>query len=314
MLANDDDPDHQSQARQALIANASTPQGAAPSFLDSYATALDAQLKNIINSPSIRVRLNAAIVAAKVAEKADNTRLSSTIAALMMDKSEGVALWGLKGARAIMPAVLRNPLQQPAVLQNLIPAVQAHPTGAVVQEAYAALNILGRKGVTPQMQATVTQHMLALMGARVKGYLNGIPDEPMAEAVAETFLADVTPVTGLWNSGALTPQLKMQILQGLSDLVSVQGQRAAVGNQDDLNKLVPALKWMGATLQVIAGPSQLNDAALLTAAADLRKVEVGLGGASIAQKANAASVALQNNKQFGTVNPPPKIQVAVAPK
>src|SRR5438552_11925827 len=61
LIGNDDDPEKQSEARKNLIANANS---TSPVFLNSYATALNAQLKNIIGNPSIRVRLNAAIVAA----------------------------------------------------------------------------------------------------------------------------------------------------------------------------------------------------------------------------------------------------------
>src|SRR5205085_2577218 len=111
----------QSAARDALIAEASDgAQPASPAYLDTYAELLNPAVGKLASNPQMRVRLNAAIVTARVAERADNSRLADAAVAFINDKSEPVALWGLKAARALIPAVLRDPLLAPN--NKLVPA------------------------------------------------------------------------------------------------------------------------------------------------------------------------------------------------
>src|SRR5689334_1207421 len=75
-----DDPAALKEGREGIIAEVQQPTPTAPApsdqFLDVYAEVLNKQLQPLAKSDNVRVRLNIAIIAARVAEKAHNVRLS----------------------------------------------------------------------------------------------------------------------------------------------------------------------------------------------------------------------------------------------
>src|SRR5207248_7533035 len=72
-------------------------------------------------------------------------KLADTLALLVKDKSPAVSLWGIRGARWVIPLLLRPPFANPnhALIQAIVPAVQAHSegiaAGAIAIDAYNAL-------------------------------------------------------------------------------------------------------------------------------------------------------------------------------
>ena len=72
-------------------------------FLSAYAGLVNDELLKIAQSPDTRVRLNVAIVSARVAEGAKNAKLAPLTAALLKDASDGVLWWALRSARAVIP-------------------------------------------------------------------------------------------------------------------------------------------------------------------------------------------------------------------
>ena len=60
----------------------------------------------IMSNQSVAVRLNAAIVVARVGEKTASAALQPAVITLLSDKSDAVKLWGLKAAKFVLPAVL----------------------------------------------------------------------------------------------------------------------------------------------------------------------------------------------------------------
>src|SRR6185437_15244537 len=94
-----------SAGRGTLIQQASLV-GTTPAFFDQYADAVNKKIMSAATNKDQRVRLNVAIVVAKIAAKAENGRLASVTQVLLKDKSDAVALWGLQSAKYVVPALL----------------------------------------------------------------------------------------------------------------------------------------------------------------------------------------------------------------
>src|SRR5262249_44280783 len=149
----------QSKARASLIANvqSDTPSSPTPLYLSTYAGQLDDQIKNVLeNKPNMSVRLNAGIVVAEVAARAETSQLSRATKILMQDKSDPVALWGMRAARHGLPFVLDDPflLKTNSLLGAIVPETIKHPNlGAIADEAYGALTLgmPSRKAPKPEV-------------------------------------------------------------------------------------------------------------------------------------------------------------------
>jgi hypothetical protein len=288
-------------------------QQASPTYLDLYATTLNVAMKPLLGDPQagLRPKLNAAIVTARVATRMNNPRLAEAATLLMNDQSEAVALWGVKAAKAVIPSVLANPLQQTKVLETLAPTVEKFPSGPVVQEAYEALNLLstGRTGMTSAMITAAAQQMIPLLKVRVGQYVRGMPDEPTAERIPAVYLSD----SRVW--GPAPNELKRQILEQLCHVASVMGQRSAA-NPGDRGKLTATLKTVADALSVIADQmtrAGVAQAAGLKQAATALSAGVSAGdGSALQQLTNAVVVAAQNVKDYGPINNAPTIQAGAA--
>src|SRR5690606_22426831 len=135
----------QTASREALI-NAVLPVGntqPGPAYLDAYARTLNEALTKLPEDISIRARLNAAIVTARVADAANNYHLANAVIRFINDESIPVALWGVKASEYVLPQELSNPLyaNEPKVLRAIQQVLEGNPPGPIVDEAYESLRL-----------------------------------------------------------------------------------------------------------------------------------------------------------------------------
>jgi hypothetical protein len=272
-----------------------------PSFLNAFATALDAGIAPALQNQSYQVRLNAAIAHARVAERTQDAAMVNSTIALLNDPSPFVALWGLKSARFILPAVLKNPVANANTLTAaIIKAAQAHGAGpigsAIIVEAYEALVIdnfdadAKRRPAGPALTKVIPA-MQQLLGQRVGAYKNGVPPEPIADARATLFLTD----SRVWPQH--TPAQKLASMQLMSDLIGLAAQQAQAAGPGDLGTTI------GRVAQAIAVvPETASIAAQLEAA---KKIDARTPPPQILQTVSEIPAALKTLKPFATLTPPP---------
>jgi hypothetical protein len=250
-LSNPSQPQAQQAAREALIRESSI-SDASGAFLDTYSRLLNDALLPLAKNPHMRVRLNAAIVASRVADRVGNTRLSEVTLAFIHDPSESVIFWGLQAANSIVPAILRNPLLlNDPLVESILPAAKAHPDGPVIQAAYdtLSLGILDNrdwaKTVTPDMLKVTTPMLLDLLDFRVKRYVSRLPADPQSENRATLFLADKR----VWVSE--TQAQRLQSTRLITNLLSMLCQYTANSSGTSRERLVPVVQQTASALWVI---------------------------------------------------------------
>jgi hypothetical protein len=276
-LADSKDPAGVKRARELLEAQVATI--ATPSFLSLYATSLDANVAPLSASKDLLTRLNAAIVVARVAARAQNPALQSSASKFMNDPSDAVALWGVKAAKSLIPVVLAMNGAVPDVLSpGLINVVKRHWfSGPIAYEAYDALRLntgaAGAAGVggpgaaQPASDAAVkavVPHMLNLFTFRTELYAKGIPPQPTAEIAAAEFLNR----TKVWP--LLTEPQRAQFVQQIVSLITLAGQHANKGTAEQRWPLVETLKFVGGGLQVIG--DSVKDPAMLNSGKAVRAI------------------------------------------
>ena len=298
----------QAAAREALI-NAALPIGSTdpgPAYLDAYARTLNEALVKLPADISVRARLNAAIVAARVAAAAENYHLAGAAIRFMGDDALPVSLWGLKASEYILPQELRNPLyaNDPKVLQAIQKTVENNPAGTIVDEAYESLRlrIIDRPGeLQPRMIETVLPIIQQTLEARIQRMVEEPIETPIAEARATFFLTNprVWPVQ--------TAQQKLRTVQLINNLIHVAAQRIA-GNAEEIPGLVPLIQETGKSLEVV-GQNE-NSQAIQNAARTLSQIGDNTPPAEIIQRAQAVQQALQAAPTFSQLEPAPTLQPA----
>lgn len=298
----------QTAAREALI-NAALPIGSTdpgPAYLDAYARTLNEALVKVSGDASVRARLNAAIVTARVAAAAENYHLAGAAIRFMGDDALPVSLWGLKASEYILPQELRNPLyaNDPKVLQAIQKAVEKNPAGPIVDEAYESLRlrIIDRPGdLQPRMIETVLPIIQQTLETRVQRMVEEPIETPIAEARATFFLTNprVWPVQ--------TAQQKLRTVQLINNLIHVAAQRIA-GNAEEIPGLVPLIQETGKSLEVV-GQNE-NSQAIQNAARTLSQISDNTPPAEIIQRARAVQQALQAAPTFSQLEPAPTLQPA----
>lgn len=308
-LAGTDTKD-QAKARDVLCRNAAV-SAAAPSgtvanaeFLDLYARLLNTALLPLAGDPRMLVRLNTAIVAEHVAERADNVRLKDLVIKLMQDKCEAVVLWGVKGAKFVVPAIVRQgaALATDPLLAELVPAVKRVKAtrGAIIQEAYAAVVLKTNIRDAAMIQA-VLPRVHELMQIRIEQYAAGVPDEPSAEEAPLLFLTREM----VW--AVQTPEQRTQSMQRISDLVALAGQQAAT--RKDKESLVALIRYAGSAVLVVRDTVKNADqkTALQNAATAANKLDAARPAEVIAQTCTDLTDAIRGAAEFKGVGAPPKI-------
>jgi hypothetical protein len=306
-LLNDGDPAGQTKSRDAL-AQAVNFQGqpASPTFLLEYARAinnaflpkLDAKAK-----ASIRQRLNMGIVTARVATVAQNAGLQLTTVRLLEDAAEPVVLWGLKASTPQVPLVVTPKLpgnRMPPLVAAIVPAVVRHPSGPVVEEAYAAL------GGTNDLQ--VIGELMKLWGMRLQQYQEKVPDDPAV---------DGKPVFSLtraetWKALTAEKGLQTKVMQNISDTTAVAAQWADQTQPGDKrDQLVKLVQQCAQGVQVIG--INTNDTKLRDAANDAVRLDVkSLQNDRKVLPAVQPALVGEIKRAYPEVKPPPTIGTAAA--
>ena len=217
-------------ARDALVGSVASAGNQAPSaaYLDLFASTLDAAMQPLTSNADVNVRLNVAIVAARVAYRADNGRLEGTTIKLLSDKSPAVVLWAIKSAGGVLPWVVQrpgNPLLPAVVAQ----ANGANVSGAVIAEIYQALTCHANEGghaVPPNVYASVVPSIHKLMRARLAGYSGAAtPAEPKAESIAFTMLVS----KAVWTTQK--PDQQVATIELILDTMAAAANASASGAQ-----------------------------------------------------------------------------------
>jgi len=243
-----DDADVASVARGDLVTAAMSPNTLQPStviYLDTYINALARELAPLMaKNLSMRTKLNIGIVVAKVADSSKSilpaTALQGLIQTLLQDANEGVALWGMKAAAAVLTAPNQT-APNGTLLRLIIPTIESHKlSGAITQEAYGAL-----QDSSPQVIDTLVK----LYARRVGIYKTGaIPQEPAVERHASAVL---TVQAGMWSK--LTAADRLKVMNLIADLLS-DSSKAMLGkvSVDEMEQLRLLLIQTGAAVSVVA--------------------------------------------------------------
>ncbi len=298
-------------ARDKLI-DAAGP-GATPAFLAAYAGLLNTSLAPALNHASEHVRLNAAIVVARVAERSNNGALSAATLTLLNDKSQNVVLWGVKAARWIIPALLRVPPAAAAnpLLAAVVKAVATHGHGAIggpiVIEAYEtlmvdALNANAKQRPAAAMITAVIPYMHQLLQQRAAAYQKGIPPEPAADSRGTLFLVDST----VWTLH--TPPQRVTSIQAMSDITGLGAQHAATASPTDLADLGYMIGLVSKAIAVVP-----QNQPVLAQLGPAMKVDARTNAAQVQAAVAAVAPALKAVKEFAALTPPPAVAAVAAP-
>lgn len=311
-----DDPDKQARGRDDLIKGVELdePGGQlSPVYLDAYAGAVAKALAPLTTHEDMRVRLNAAIANARIAERAGNTRLSDVTVRFINDKTLAVSLWGVKAARSMLPAALSAGGSNNPLLAAILQAVQRYGYGPIVSEVYDALSlniISANPKPSPAVVKGAVPEILRVFRARVDSYGGGVPPDPAIDNIASEFLS-FGPV---WQQMP-NPQ-KIEAVQAMIDLLSYVAQHSQFIEGEDRQTLIPVFKRTGAALQVIGDASK--NPPVSVAARQVSQVTTATDGSEVVQRAATLSAALQ--KAFPGVKaspqlpaPPPEVEVPAAP-
>lgn len=196
------DPLVQQQARQSIIFECEGHAGlsASPEYGTLYATLLAKALQPAAASPSIRIRLNAAVVADHVAfdvyrEGGSASGLEPLVKKLLKDPDEAVVLWGIKAARYVIASDLLSATGPSSLGKAVVQAVKSFPgSGSIVEDAYQSLTPQddarpNAPGIPPAAAATVLPDLNDLMTWRGDQYkAGGSPPSPLADIPATVFI------------------------------------------------------------------------------------------------------------------------------
>lgn len=247
-LLKSENPADQAKGRDMLVAETG-PVGVAqpsPGFLYIYAGELNKALAAapVSKHSNFRVRLNAAVAATRVAERASNRELAEAVVAFLNDANEGVALWGMKGAKFVLKDSLAQGAGGPAVIPPMIATALKFPSTAAA--AYDSLKVNDPTLPVPTVTALIkgTQDLL---DARLKLYQKGIPPEPAAELVATSTLPDC------WKQHPAN--LKPITVQLLVNLGALSGPLVGIAqNGETADQLKQVLRNAGAAIVAVSIP------------------------------------------------------------
>jgi hypothetical protein len=299
------DPSAQSKAREALtkqIAPLAAGGVLSAQFLETYAGVVNSELLKLSQSKDARVRLNAAIIAAKVAEGAKNARLQPAVMALLKDPSDAVVWWALRGAKHVLPYSLAG--SDGAALVAAIVQIGQSRSG-VMQGVYDALAIEGLPSTqtTRVLQVTVPA-LQTILKSRIDQYKTGFPADTTAESRAATYLT----AKAQWDVLSLTQ--KVDTAQRLSDLLGVAEKRAPDLTNEQRADLVAMLKGVGGAVVVIG--QWEGNTNLQTAARPVNQLAKNSTAKDIQNAVKPVYTAMLGVEKFKKLTPPPSIGEMVA--
>jgi hypothetical protein len=291
---------------ERAIAGVGSSNAPSPAFVNYYVAQLDKALLPAIQSKNVRTRLNAGILIHRVTVRSQDTQLQNLALILMKDKTDAVALWGIKCAGAMIPTAVAGgtatvpPMLQ--LIQSISKAADGRTSSALVQEAYQALS-LGVPDIKIPLAGAgpVIDEIENVLAGRLKKYVIGIPEDPASDRLAVTFLTNEKIIA------VLTPAQKTRALQMLSDLIQLgAGQFANATTLPDKDQLAYIVSFAARGLQVAAAPPKggpLEDALI-----KVSKINRNSPPAQALADVKAMFVLLQ--KAFPELKPAPGIVVA----
>jgi hypothetical protein len=229
-------------------------------------------------------------VVSVVAEVSKNLALQNTTLALINDPTEPVVIWGLRAAQPQISTALTNKGFPPPVqlISTIGPAAEKHPSGAVYDEAYKALDIA---------DPAVVKDLMKLWRKRLDAYEKDVPLDPVVDG-RPVFTMTTTTMWTLVIVG--NKNMQRDVMQNLSDQLSLAAQWADKSPPGDTKEqLVRLVQLCGGGCTVVAGTAKIL--ALDAAAAPLTRIN---GANPIAPTANLAIAEIA--KAF-KVQPPPVI-------
>ena len=281
-----DDAEKQAKGRDDIAGGVVLADPAAmpsPVFLDAYAAAVAKALTPLAQHADMRVRLNAAIANARVAERAGNTRLMDLTVRFINDKTSAVALWGVKAARSMLPTVLGLGQNNNPLLAALAQAVQRVGFGPIVTEVYDALSlniVQANPKPPPNVVKGAAGEMLRVFRIRVNGYAGGVPPDPAVDNVASEFFS----FSVVWQQ--LTPPQRVEAVQAMADLLSLAAQHSQFMEGEDRQVLMPIFKRTGA--RPPGDRRRAEERPVSTAAKEVTRISSGMDGTEIISKSRRA--------------------------
>jgi hypothetical protein len=224
---------------------------------------------------------------------------------LLADQSDAIRIWALKAARFVLPWVVQAGMAQNQ--QKLLASIKAHADNpilvALVYEALSMnyqskVNFPGREKII----AAGVNEVLGLLGKRVALYQKQIPPEPLGDVPATVFLSS----TATWNT--LPPAVQLQVVQTLSDLTVLAGQRAAAANGAPRTELETVVQKTASALGAIALISKAQD--VFNKLQPLIKLNPGTSNPNLLQLVTDVPRTLQNVSSWAKIKPPPAINAA----
>jgi hypothetical protein len=311
-----DDPAAQAAARDALVAEATGgPQKAASFFyLDTYAAELNAALTPVMKNPNMRVRLIAAITAARVAQAAQTVRLADVARLAIDDQSEAVVITGLQIARYTIPALVINAAAagNDPLITKVVAYISAHPTATITQYGYNALSLdlietARNRPWTPAQWKSALSRVLPeiqkVFRKRLDEYQKGVPDDPQQERRAVLLLTH--PFA--WD--AQNAQQRQETLQLIVDLMSFASQRAVNAKDNQTrDQLLDLISYTASSLKAIGDKAENNLAPLSAAVNGLLKFPRGTTGEQAAAAVQTAIQSIRAIPQFTAVKVQPAIR------
>ncbi|WP_428940879.1 hypothetical protein [Fontivita pretiosa] len=323
------DPASHTAARDALVAEVARPPGGPQPtgpFLDVYCELLNDELLKLAKHTDPRVRLNAAILATRVAQQANsgpgeqprNSRLVPAVTQFLADPNDAVALWAIKASKYLLPAVLANSAtaKDNPLLAALIDCVQKHANkppmaGPMAQAAYDAFRFLdpGRAGakLPPSVISPAVDLIHKILAIRLKLYETGLPPSPANEQVA-TYLLTLSDV---W--AAQSDAQKLQTVQLMSDLLSMAAQRFQTASQAERAELAEVINKKGVSGALTVISTQIGSQPLASAVSPLLNVSQTTAASEVQQRAEEVYPALIKLPQFAKLKAPPKLGPAMQP-
>jgi hypothetical protein len=310
-LLTGDDPAGQAAGRDYIDHNVSP---GSKAYHEAYgktvSTLLIAALKDAKTSQ--RAKVNIGLIAIKTTEGAGDTSLSPLIIELLGDKSDAVALMGMKAARVAVPLmVAQTPKLKPddPLLTAIVDCVTAHPQppvgGPIAEEAYNAMYETRAKPMPAGVATAIVPTVLKLQQSRINLYIAGVPESPEADSYGSLLVTD----TGVWST--LPANVKFDVMQTTSDMIGLASQRAAQKNTDGLTML---LQYQGQVLVSLSNPPNgpLNDVNLAQAAQQLQGIRIGTPGQNITMSAKVVFDAIKAESAFAKITPFKSIASAAA--
>jgi hypothetical protein len=243
IIGDDADPAETSKARESLVDEVRGLVPPSTQFLDAFESQLNSSLANLLLPTNpVRVRLNAAIIVADVAQVSQDARLAQLVITELKDPSEAVVLWGLKAAHEVIPQALGVPSLKNQLISAVTAAAQRLGTGRIVNAAYYALAVGDKPPAASP--ADLIAPISSLLDWRIKQYAGAVPPEPPADAVATLFLTEHLVWTGF-------PARQAGTAQRIVDLIAAANADLSLAQPEDRDQLILLLKKAGQAIYVI---------------------------------------------------------------